>query len=98
MSSAVYIQGATVKASCIFKDTTGNLVDPTEVHLKYKTPSNVVVTKSSSVFEIEKKSIGSYECFVLLDEVGKYAFRWEGTGSNGSISENVITVIASKVL
>jgi hypothetical protein len=96
--STKYIQGVTVNVTAEFRTFNGVLVDPTDVILKYKTPTDIVITRKYSLNEITKVSQGVYETYVLLDLAGKYIFRWEGSGNSGSIDETIINVTASKVI
>jgi hypothetical protein len=92
-----YIEGTTIRAYAEFRNDSNVLVDPLTVTLKYKQPDNVLMTKTSPL-EVLKVSTGIYEIYLILSQAGKYAFRWEGSGNNGSVSETVITVQASQVL
>lgn len=95
---ATYLEGTTIKAKAKFKNSLGALVDPTNVFLKYKRPDSVVVTLAYDLVEITKTAVGNYEVYVTLDQPGKYVFRWEGSGNNGSVSESEVTVTASQVI
>lgn len=93
-----YIQGTTIKAKSEFRSFAGELIDPTTVVLKYKTPDGALITKTYSLAEISKTSTGLYYAFITLDQAGQYNFRWEGTGPDGSVTESSLTVSPSKVI
>jgi len=96
--ATTYIAGTTIKAKAEFRNSSNVLIDPTSVTLKYKKPDDSIVTKTTGALEITKTSVGIYEIYLTLDLAGKYSFRWEGAGIDGSVSETQLTVTASKVI
>lgn len=91
-----YIEGTTVKVKAEFRNVDNVLIDPSTVNLKYKTPDGTVTTKTSP--DVLNTGVGLYEIYVTLTDAGKWAFRWEGSGNNGSVNEAVIMVQNSQVV
>ena len=70
--------------------------DPTTVTLRVRRPSG---TETSYVYgdddAIEQESDGVYSASVALDEAGRWAFRWEGTGAVVAAAESILDVRGS---
>lgn len=67
-----------------FKDKDANYADPTTVTLKTKDPSGNETTYTYGVSTVEKTATGIYYAQIALDEIGKWHYRWEGSGGTGA--------------
>ena len=86
-----YLQGSTATIRATFRDIDGDLVDPSSVDLTIQAPDG---TQTSEV--PTNPSIGVYEFQLNLDQVGWYAFRFEGSTSEGmAVCEGKVCVKAS---
>ncbi|NBW17052.1 MAG: hypothetical protein EBR82_54655 [Caulobacteraceae bacterium] len=91
-----YTLGEVVQLGVNFKRNNAD-VDPAVVRLKIKTPVGVVTTFVQGVDAgMTKDSVGDYYYQYTPELEGRYAFRWEGTGSNSGAGEDNFDVKESQ--
>lgn len=78
MSSPALTQGEARTLQSTWKDSNGDLVNPSVVVLEVLTPSGDVDTPA-----ILNPSLGVFESVVGFDEVGDYYWEWTGTTTQG---------------
>jgi hypothetical protein len=78
---SAYEQGQVVRATGTFKDAAGNLVDPSVVKFRVRTPAAVVTEYIYGVAgDLVKDSTGVYHFDVVLSAPGLWKYRWVSTG------------------
>lgn len=68
--------------------------DPTEVRVRYRAPSDAVVTTKIYLTDVEvvKESDGNFALLLLADEPGLWRYRWEGDNVAPAIQEGSFVV------
>lgn len=92
MSIQLFDIGQRVRISAAF-DILGTATDPSTIVLRLRSPSGLKTTPANS-----KDATGQYHADIDLNEIGKWAWRWEGTGACNAISEGILMAQASAVL
>jgi hypothetical protein len=83
-----YDIGDAVRCDVSFTDMSGVAADPTAVLFKYEDPSENETTLTYGVdVEVVRDAVGEYHVDVTIDEAGRWAYRWEGTGTVVSATE-----------
>jgi hypothetical protein len=78
---SAYEQGQVVRATGTFKDSAGNLVDPSVVKFRTRTPAAVVTEYTYGVNgDLVKDSTGVYHFDIVLETAGLWKYRWVSTG------------------
>lgn len=91
--------GEVAKISVAITDSNAIASDPSALRLKVKSPAGTLTTYVFGVAaELVKDSIGNYHANILMNEVGKWAYRWEADAPNAGANEGLITVKKSIVL
>lgn len=76
-----YSRDTQVELSGTFRDTDGNLVDPTEVTLQVRAPGGTISSYTYGAAEVTRASLGVFTKAVDLDASGVYFYRFKGTGT-----------------
>ena len=91
-----YVVGEVVQLSTEITDVkTQTLVDPDDLTLTIQAPSADLTTVLLE--SLQKNAVGQYSYDLNLTQPGIWAFRWEGTGQNESVSQGVIKVDKSVI-
>lgn len=81
-----------------FRDTDGDLADPSTVTLVVREPGG---TRTTYVFgtdvEVVKDATGVYHFSHVPDAVGRWGYRWVGTGAVAYAEEQFVKILASQV-
>jgi len=78
-TTGIYCRGTSVELWGEFRDHNNQLVDPTTVRIKIKTPVGVETTYINGVDpEVENPRLGEYSIEIVLNEVGVWHYRFEG--------------------
>jgi hypothetical protein len=78
---SAYEQGQVVRATGTFRDLAGNLVDPSVVQFRTRTPAAVVTEYVYGVnADLIKDSTGVYHFDIPLSVAGLWKYRWLSTG------------------
>ena len=80
-------KGDLVRLYMVFEDGGGVAVDPTTVTFQSKTPSSTTTSNTAI-----KDSVGNYHYDVNVTEVGRWYYRFNGTGANQSAEESFFDV------
>ena len=103
MSVAEYIYQTEVRITAL-AEVGGVATDPTTVTLKIRKPDDTVLTFTYPA-DIIKDSTGNFHYDYMPptiaadpEAIGKYHWRWDGTGSVKASDEGTFRVIESKVL
>lgn len=98
-----YVYQTEVRLTSAFS-VNGIATDPTTVTLKIKKPDGTVVTFTYPA-SIAKDSVGNYHYDYMPptiaadpSAIGKYTWRWDGTGTVKAADEGSFKVTASEVL
>lgn len=92
-----YALGATARLKGTFRNDANNPADPGGVFLRLLPPSGVIaVHQYGSGATISKASTGVYTADILLNQEGRWRYRWEASGSNVTAAEGVLDVDASE--
>jgi|WetSurSiteA1Bulk_404760.scaffolds.fasta_scaffold10343_2 hypothetical protein len=91
-----YDVGDSVRISGSFA-VLGTATDPTTVALKIKPPTGSIVAYDYSQAEITRSALGKFYKDVIVDQSGKYYYRWEGTGQCTAAEEGSFLVRSQKV-
>lgn len=88
-----YVLGTPVRVSATWT-VDGTATDPTTVKLRYRRDgrAETVDTYGGAESIITRVSAGSYRADIVPDHVGKWLYRWEGTGAATGASEGSFTV------
>lgn len=82
-----------------FRNTAGTLTDPSTVTLVVREPDGTRVTYIYGTdVEVVRASAGVFTFSHTPDQVGRYGYRWVGTGTVAYAEEQFITITASQVL
>lgn len=87
----VYDEGDLARISAAFT-VAGTATDPTTVTLKVRDPSGNTDTYTYALGLVTKSSTGNYYKDITLDEVGRWYYRWAGTGTVVSQEEGYLFV------
>lgn len=71
--------------------------DPTDVKLYVKPPTGAVQTYTYLLSQVIKDSTGMYHYDVLVNAIGTWAYKWQGTGSAQVTSPDQTLVCNSTV-
>lgn len=94
-----YKVGATVRCSGAFTNDAGAAVDPTTITFRARKPDGVVaVYVYGTDAQLVKDAVGAYHVDLPATLAGRWAYRFEGTGSAPSADEAQFSVEASRVL
>jgi hypothetical protein len=78
---SAYEKGQVVRATGTFRDSAGNLVDPSVVKFRVRTPAAVVTEFTYGTdADLVKDSAGVYHFDVALVTAGLWKYRWISTG------------------
>jgi len=90
----VYIVGDAVIFTATFKKADGELVDPSEIHLRVKRSSGEIDEPTP-----EKQSLGLWRAtYSLIGKTqGEYQYRWTGTGAVQVVSQGAFYVLPVSV-
>jgi hypothetical protein len=87
------IEGQVKRLKASFRDAAGNLVDPTAVVLRVKTPASVTTEYLYQQDEaLKKQSAGIYYLDLLLNVPGMWVYRWVSTGTAAAANQGKIEV------
>lgn len=93
----IYDVGAKVRCSATFTDSAGDPADPTAVVFTFKDPSANETEYNYGVdAELVKDDTGDYHVDVVIDDSGRWWFRYEGTGAVVAAGESYFNVRASQ--
>lgn len=81
--------GQLVRLSAAFADDNGSAIDPTTITCKIKRPSGLVTTLTYAASGVTKDSVGNYHVDVVVDTVGIWHYRFEGTGTVTTADETI---------
>ncbi len=74
--------GNVIRSDNTFRDSNGDLADPTTVSLKFESPAGVITTYVFGTdAELTKVSTGVYRVDISASESGFYHLRWLSTGT-----------------
>lgn len=91
MSDALYEPGSKVRMSGAFTSL-GVDTDPTTITLKVKDPTGVTTTYTYGVEAIVKDSTGHYHFDLIVTYVGRWFYKWSGTGTIAATNEETFRV------
>jgi len=80
-----------VRVGATFKVATVN-TDPTTITLKVKDPDRTTTTYTYALAEITKSATGIYYKDITANRVGRWNYRWEGTGTVVATDEGTFIV------
>ena len=89
-STNIYFKNSASKVWCDFS-VAGVPTDPDVVTLTTATPGGVLHTYTYPD-EISKSSTGKFHIHIILNENGKWKYRWEGSGGCTAVFESGMTV------
>ncbi len=85
--------GDLVRVSVEFRNTSGDLADPTAVNMSQRTPAGVTTTYIYSTdAELVKDSTGKYHVDVSASEAGVWYYRFFSTGTGQAAEERQFKV------
>lgn len=94
---SAYEQGQVVRATGTFKDSAGNLVDPSVVKFRVRTPAAVVTEYTYGVnADLVKDSTGVYHFDIVLSTSGLWKYRWVSTGIGAAAKVVSLDVAAAE--
>lgn len=80
-----YEVGAVVRIRAVFKDTAGNLVDPTTVALRVRPPGETVTLYVyGQNADLVRETLATYRFDVELSKGGEWKYRWISTGTGAA--------------
>lgn len=88
-----YLEGNIVKLTASFTDEDGDAADPTTVVLKIRKPDGTLEEDITPTND----AVGSYSYTYTPATVGKYYYRFEGTGAIVAADDGDFRVSKSKV-
>ena len=91
--SKIKLIGSSLVTVAEFRDINKVKIVPSGVSLKYKKPSGIVSTVTSTF----DAALSTYTGTILLDEAGLWNVRWECTGTYASAEEFEVQVLPSKI-
>jgi len=95
-SGHTYLEGGAIRVQATFA-VGGVNTDPTTVTLKVKSPDGSVSTYTYELGEVTKSAEGIYNKEITPNAVGKWWYRWIGTGTAAGVAETSITILASQI-
>jgi hypothetical protein len=82
-----------------FRDTDGDLADPTTITLVVREPDGTRTTYVHGTDEeVVKDATGLYHFSHTPDSVGRWGYRWVGTGAVAYAEEQFVKILPSQVL
>lgn len=78
---ATYEIDTLVRLAVTFTTSMMAVVDPTDVKLYVKPPGGSVTTYTYLLSQVVKDSTGNYHYDLLVNAVGGWLYKWQGTGS-----------------
>src|SRR5688572_14500794 len=89
MTINVYQQGDSVRLSAAFRNTAGDLADPTAVTFWFTPPTGVTVSYAYVTdAEIVRDSIGTYHVDLTLSVPYRWKYQFKGAGNDINMVEN----------
>jgi hypothetical protein len=82
--------GDRVQVTAKFRDDLGQLTDPTTVSVQFLRPSGEVDLFTSP--DVIKDSVGEYRFSLVIDQAGRWVYRWVGVGVIDQASEKSFVV------
>ena len=95
MATNTYDINDVVRVTSTFTVSSVN-TDPSDVHLKIKTPGGITSLYVYSLAEITKSATGIYYKDIAVDDDGMYYYRFEGTGTVRAASEHSFKIRSSE--
>lgn len=93
-----YAVGDRATLTVTFRNFAGTLTNPTTVVLRVRRDRDEEKEyEFGEDSEITRNSVGMYTAEFVIDEPGRYAYRWEGSGTLDSVFEDVFFVDASRL-
>jgi hypothetical protein len=92
-----YVLQTEVRLTTIAKVGTVN-TDPTTVTLRIRRPDGTVEVFTYAAAQITKDATGSFFKDYTPPAIGRYSYRWEGTGTVKAADEGQFKVLESNVL
>lgn len=94
-----FIYGQTARIPVTITDINDAPADPGGLVLKIRKPDKVLITLTYGIdAEIVKVATGAYYTDVLLDQSGRWQWRWEASEPDTGVTESGIDVRPSHVL
>ena len=88
-----WTEGTSVRSVVTFSDLTGMVAaDPTTITFKYADPDGNTTTILYPAAGITRDTTGVYHADVLLNQNGKWNYRWLGTGVVAVAYDGVLSV------
>jgi len=89
----VYDVGQEVRSTVVFA-IAGVATDPTTIIFRYRDPSGNVTSSTFGVpgSIVVNDAVGNYHADWILDEEGRWYYRWEGTGAVDAAAEHNLEV------
>ena len=92
-----YALGATARLTGTFRNDQNTLANPAGVFLRLLPPNGVIAVHEYGVgATILRQSTGVYSADILLNQEGRWRYRWEAAGSNVTAAEGVLDVEVSE--
>jgi hypothetical protein len=92
-----YALGATARLKGTFRNEANNPADPSGVFLRLLPPSGVIaVHEYGDDATIFRQSTGVYSADIVLNQEGRWRYRWEAAGTNVTAAEGVMDVDATE--
>lgn len=92
-----YALGATARLTGTFRDDQETLANPAGVFLRLLRPNGVITDHEFGVdVDVMQLSTGIYSFDVVLNQEGRWRYRWEAAGSNVTAAEGTFDVDASE--
>jgi hypothetical protein len=81
MTRSIYQVGDSVTLQATFTSLTGVSTDPTTVSLKVRDPGGTTTTYTYAGMDITKAATGVFQYALSITTVGRYTYKWFGTGT-----------------
>jgi len=92
-----YTLGATARLRGTFRDDNQTLANPAGVFLRVLPPSGVIASYEYGVDdEVMRESTGVYVADIVVNQEGRWRYRWEATGTNDGAGEGYFDVDPSE--
>lgn len=92
-----YALGATARLTGTFRDDLDAPVNPTGVFLRLLPPNGAIAVYEFGVDdEIVLVNTGTYTFDLVLNQEGRWRYRWEAAGTNVTAAEGVLDVETSE--
>lgn len=92
-----YTIGTTARLRGTFKDQSSAPANPAGVFLRLLPPNGVIVDYEYGInAEVIRESTGVYTADILLNQEGRWRYRWEASGTNVTAAEGVLDVEVSE--